>query len=180
MLAVVCSVAACEAPKTDQTPRAELKKLTGNTFELVPAEGQYPYCLAFTQSQAGVMRQLTMTHENKSMRCVAGEPIGKVSYRVPINEGRVKVHIFFSDQKLDAGSIARQLYEHKGDPSFNPLDLRLPGSVFVHSIPFTPTQEDVAKVGGEIGAGGEIQEPADAGTNEAPPEGGGAVDPQAP
>jgi hypothetical protein len=146
--------------------------VSGNTFELIPAEGQLRYCLVFTRSETGVIRQLTMTHENRSVSCEAQKPIGGIRYRIPVNEGPVKVHIFFSDQPLNAGALAQDLYERKGDPSFHPIDLRLPGKVVVQTLEFTPTEAMPVQVGGQIGAGGAIVPGGDGG-----PEGAAAAGP---
>jgi hypothetical protein len=169
-LTSLCLVTACDKDK-GPPPRAELRQVTGNTFELVPAEGQLKYCLVFTRSESGVIRQLTMTHGNRSVQCEARKPIGGVRYRVPLNEGSVKVHVFFSDQPLNAGSLAQDLYERKGDPSFHPIDLRLPGQVFVQTLEFQPQEAAPAMVGGQIGAGGAIIAPADPDAGQGPQPG---------
>ncbi|MBX5483307.1 MAG: hypothetical protein IRZ16_15910 [Myxococcaceae bacterium] len=159
----------CSHPQEERPPRAELRRITGNTFELLPTQAAVPtgkdgqrYCLVFTQASTGVIRQLTMTQENKSVRCAPGEPIGHVRYRIPVEEGPVRVHIFFSDQKLNAGSIAAQLYEHKGDPSFHPMDLRLPGDVVVETLEFRPKTPggSAPEVGARVGPSGEIERTA--------------------
>lgn len=161
-LTSLCLAAACDKDK-EPTVRAELRQLTGNTFELFPAEAQLKYCLVFTRSETGVIRQLTMTHGNRSVTCEARQPIGGIRYRIPVNEGPVKIHIFFSDQPLNAGALAQDLYERKGDPSFQPIDLRLPGKVVVQTLEFTPSEGTPAQVGGQIGAGGAIVGGADGG-----------------
>src|SRR4051794_14526292 len=84
----VLLVAACAAGCPDSKPaagphRVELKRLSGTTVELVPTSGQMPFCMLYTISDKGVVRQLTMTRENKSVRCEAGQPIGGVPYRIP-------------------------------------------------------------------------------------------------
>jgi hypothetical protein len=168
---------ACDKVKKEQLPpvRAELREMTGDTFEIIPTSGQFPYCLIFTRSESGVVRQLTMTHGNRSVACEPGKPIGGVRYRVPTNEGRVKIHVFFSDQRLSAASIAQDLYERKGDPSFQPMDLRLPGKVYVQTFEFHPQPPTEETSGVRIGAGGQL-EPPRLGASGAGGMAGGAAD----
>lgn len=183
-LAVWCfgSFAACQQ---HQQPAAavEVREVEGNTFELVPhldKGSPYKFCLVFTRSQTGVVRQLTMTRENMSLPCLDGTPIAKVKFRAPVDEGEVKVHTFLSDQKLNASSIAMQLYERKGDPSFHPMDLRLPGNVKVFTADFKPrpAEEGAPTVGGKIGEKGKIVPPApDAGTAAPAPVDAGTAAP---
>ena len=117
----------------------ELRRISGDTVQVVPTEGQMPYCLVFTHSGKGVVRQLTMSKGNVSVRCPAGEPVLGQAYRIPVEEGPVKVHVFFSDQRLEAASVANQLNE-MSNPSFNPIDFRLPGKVVVETIDFIPSE----------------------------------------
>ena len=154
-LTSICVFAGCEKEK-GPAARGELRQVTGNTFEIIPAEGQLKHCLVFTRSETGVIRQLTMTHGNRSVPCEEGKPIGGIRYRVPVSEGPVKIHIFFSDQPLNAGALAQDLYERKGDPSFQPIDLRLPGKVVVQTLELQPSEAMPAQVGAQIGAGGAI------------------------
>lgn len=140
--------------------RAELHRLGGNTIELVPTEGQLPYCLIFTTSGRGVIRQLTMTRENRSVPCEAGKAIGGTTYRIPIDEGAIKVVIFFSDRKLNATSIAEQIVEMTGRSSFNAMDLRLPGQVNTEVLEFSPEEAPSPTVGGIVGPGGTLREGA--------------------
>lgn len=177
--AVLTGWACKQQPRTPPAPRAELRAQANNTFEIVPVDGSLPrsaegdlFCLVFTRSESGVIRQLTMTHENKSMRCEPGKPIGNVTFRVPPGEGAVKVHVFLSDQKLNAGSIAEQLYESRTQPTFQPMDLRVPGNVAVQTLEFAPAEGDgtAPTLGGRIGASGEILPPPqpDAGATPTP------------
>ncbi len=119
--------------------RVELRRISGDTVQLVPSEGQMPYCLALTHSEKGVVRQLTMSKNNVSVKCPAGEPVLGQAYRIPAEEGPVKIHIFFSDQRLEAASVANQLNE-MANPSFSPIDFRLPGNVVVETIDFIPSE----------------------------------------
>jgi hypothetical protein len=154
--------------------RASLRELAGDRIEVLPGDGQLPYCLAFTRSATGVLRQLTMTHENRSVRCAANEPVGKVSYRIPVDEGQVQVLLFLSDQKLMAGSVAQQLYELPQDQRPTPMNLRLPGQVRVETLAFTPRRDPGGTVGGVVQPGGEV---TPATTGLPPPTDGGVPTP---
>ncbi|MCI0572174.1 MAG: hypothetical protein L0Y66_15570 [Myxococcaceae bacterium] len=150
-------VSACEGTPRAQSKRAELRRLGGDRVEIVPAKDQLPYCLAFTRSSTGVLRQLTMTHENKSVRCNAGEPMGNVSYRIPVEEGDVSLYVFLSDQKLNAGSVSQQLYEMPTNQRFTPINLRLPGQVFVETLSFAPEKDSEVAVGAVVKPGGQLE-----------------------
>ena len=156
----------CPQGTTGKTPpagRAELRILNGSTLEVAPTEGQLPYCLLFTITEAGqppTIRQLTMTHENKSVPCEANRAIGGISYRIPIEEGKIRILVFFSDSKLSAGSVAQQIYElAANNPKWNTLDLRLPGKVFVQTLEFDPQPDRPVAAGGVVGSTGTVQEP---------------------
>lgn len=149
--------------------RAELRVLNGSTIEVAPTEGQLPFCLLFTITEHGkppTIRQLTMTHENKSVPCEANRAIGGISYRIPIEEGKIRVLTFFSDRKLVAGSVAQQIYElASNNPRWNTLDLRLPGEVRVETLEFDPQPDRPSQSGGVVGSSGSVGgEGADAGT----------------
>ncbi len=123
------------------TQRVELRRISGDTVQIVPGEGQLPYCLVFTHSGKGIVRQLTMSKNNVSVKCGPGEPVLGQVYRIPVEEGPVKIHVFFSDQRLEAASVANQLND-MANPSFNPIDFRLPGKVVVETIDFIPSQSN--------------------------------------
>ncbi len=152
------ALAACTSQPTPHVARAGLNKLTGNTFEVVPAAEQMPYCLLYTITEdvrPPIIRQLTMTHENKSVPCEAGKPVGGVTYRVPVDEGKIRVLLFFSDQKLNAGSVGQQLWELSAtNPHFLPMELRLPGKVLVEAMEFTPAAEAASTTGTVISKDG--------------------------
>jgi hypothetical protein len=126
------------ARSSPPTHRVELRRISGDTIQVIPSEGQLPYCLVLTYSDKGITRQLTISKSNMSVRCPAGEPVLGQAYRIPVEEGAVKVHIFFSDQRLEAGSVANQLTD-MAKLSFSPIDLRLPGKVVVETLDFIPT-----------------------------------------
>jgi hypothetical protein len=134
-LALLAGCARSSAP----VHRVEVRRISGDTVQIVPSEGQMPYCLVFTHSNKGVVRQLTMSKNNVSVKCPPGEPVLGQAYRIPADEGPVKIQIFFSDQRLEAGSVANQLNE-MSSPSWNPIDFRLPGKVVVETIDFIPNE----------------------------------------
>jgi hypothetical protein len=157
-IAAALALTLCACPNPPQAPahRAEVRKTGANTVELVPSAGQLPFCLVYTVSHTGQIRQLTMTRENKSVKCEAGQPIGGVTYRIPLDEGAVKIHIFFSDQKLVAASVAQQVLEIRDNPKWSQLDLRLPGKVNMEVLDFEPSGQAPITTGGLIGDAGEL------------------------
>lgn len=160
VLAALGLLAACAVEKKAETgARVTLKRLTGTSFELVPGEGQHPHCLVFTLAANGVIRQLTMSRENVSYSCPAGKPIGGHSYRVPLDEGMVKVQVLFSSQKVNAASVAQQLLDLRDRAQISSIDLRLPGKAAVETISFTPEAESPPPMGGLLGKDGTPDEP---------------------
>lgn len=159
---------ACAQEKSAPARRAEIRKLTGDTIELLPSKGQLPYCLIFTASAGGVVRQLTMARPNVSIRCEVGRPIGKVSYRIPIDEGAIKALVFFSDRRLNAASVAEQVVEMTSRPAFNAMDFRLPGQVTTEILEFAPQQEGNPTVGEIVGPRGSGDTSRDAGLEPKP------------
>jgi hypothetical protein len=149
-------VAFAGCARQPQAPaRVELRRISGDTIQLVPTEGQLPYCLAFTHSQHGVTRQLTISKTNVSVQCPVGQPVLGQSYRVPVEEGKVHVFVLLSDQRLQAASVVDQITE-MDKPSFTPMDLRLPGRVIVETIDFTPVaggQPTTGELVGGVDAG---------------------------
>jgi len=137
---VLALLSAC-ARSTAPTHRVEIRRISGDTVQVIPTEGQMPYCLVFTQSGKGVVRQLTISKTNVSVKCSPGEPVLGQAYRIPVEEGPVKINVFFSDQRLEAASVANQLNE-MANPSFNPIDFRLPGNVVVERLDFIPAQSE--------------------------------------
>lgn len=136
VLALVGILAGC-ARSSGPTARVELRKLSGDTMQIVPTDDSLPYCLVFTQSAKGITRQLTISKSNLSVKCPTGQPVLGQTYRIPVDEGPVKVHVFLSDQRLEAISVANQLTE-MSQLSFNPIDMRLPGRVVVQTLAFSP------------------------------------------
>ncbi len=124
-----------QAPSTH---RVELRKVGGELVEIVPLQGTPPNCLAFSISESGVVRQLTMNAENTSFVCTAGRPIGDGPFRIPAREGKVRIYVLFGDQPLEAQPIAEQIHELSGKPDFSVLDLRAPGRIVTERVDFAP------------------------------------------
>lgn len=130
---------ACRAPAPPaHAPRVDLVPKSNGAFELVPRPGQHPHCLVFSLSKAGVLRQLTMPADNRSLRCEPSKPIGGVAYRVPPSEGPVRLVVLFSSEPLMAPSIAQQLLDLRGREVFTAMDLRAPGQVALSLHDFVP------------------------------------------
>lgn len=163
LVAVVAVLAGCtKAPPPAR--RATLQRTGGTTFELLPAEGQYEHCLAYTVSRSGLIRQLTMSRRNESFHCKPGEPVGGHAFRVPLNEGPVKVYVLFSSMEVNAASVSQQILDARDRQKLNVMDMRLPGAATLDTLDFTP-EEDVAPVmGGELGADAGVADEVDAGS----------------
>jgi hypothetical protein len=149
-------VACNESKPPPKVVRASVKRTGPATMEVIPAEGQLPYCMLFTMSEKGVIRQLTLTRENRSIKCDANRPVANTSFRVPVQEGQVRVYIFFSDDRIPAGSVAQQLYDLRDRERVTAMDLRLPGRVFVETLDFSPETGEPEQTGGVVGAGGVV------------------------
>jgi hypothetical protein len=158
------ALAGCEKSTGAQVKRVQLRRTGGTTFELLPAEGQHEHCLAYTVSRGGLMRQLTMSRKNESFHCPAGQAIGSHAFKVPLNEGPVKVFVLFSSLPVNAGSVSQQLLDSGNRQAVNVMDLRLPGAAAMETLDFTPEEDVAATMGEELGA--------DAGTPTTPPDGG--------
>jgi hypothetical protein len=130
-------VVGCEGRPPQGAHRLELRKLPGDLVELVPREGNPPYCLVYSIAERGTIRQLTMNETNDSFECPAGAAIGDAKYSIPKSEGKARIFAVFTDQKLSATTVATQIGD-LGTPSFSPLDLRIPGKAVSDVIEFTP------------------------------------------
>jgi len=168
-VAVLVLVAGCTDDKTKSGPpaRAQVRKVSGSTMEIVPTEGQLPYCLVYTVSQKGIIRQLTMTRENRSIKCEAGRPIANTSFRVPMEEGPVKVYILFSDQRVQAGSIAQQIMDKQNQDRMTAMDFRLPGQAFLERLEFIPEEGGTPVTGGVVEPNGTVDPGTAGGTGGA-------------
>lgn len=162
-LAALClSVLGCEKPAPSAPTRASLTRVGGTTFQLVPGEGQLPYCLAYTVSKAGLTRQLTMSRSNQSFDCPAGKPVGNRSFKVPLGEGPVKVFVFFTSQPVNAASVSQQILDASDRQALSVMNMRLPGKASLDVLEFAPEEDVAPQVGGlvELDGGAEA---ADAG-----------------
>jgi hypothetical protein len=154
-----------------QAPRAEIRSVGGSTVEIVPTPGQLPYCLLYTLSERGVIRQLTMTRENRSIKCDTGKPIANTSFLIPATEGKVKAYVIFSDKRIQAGPVGQQLYELRDKERITAIDMRLPGRVFVETLEFMPKEAPTPMTGGMVDSAGEAKPPPPTGGTPAQPEG---------
>ena len=139
---LLSAAVACKSdPKPENAPRALLREVGPSLVEIAPKEGQPPFCLAFTAAQNGVVRQLTMSPENESLRCDANRPIGDTTYRIPPAEGAVQVYVVLSDQVLDAGSVGDGLHSAvRAGRRATAMDLRAPGQVLLERLEYSPTR----------------------------------------
>jgi hypothetical protein len=152
-------LSSCSQPEGHGGRRAEIREVGPATVKLLPAAGQLPFCIAFTASERGVVRQLTMTEDGLSLPCKAGEPVGGVTYRIPPEEGKVRIYVIFSDQQVKVVSMAWQMHElvRAGRP-LTAMDLRAPGAVQLETLEFAPSakaepvEADGGTVGGDAGA----------------------------
>lgn len=152
----------CEKAASAPLRRVALQRTGGTTFELAPGEGQQEHCLAYTVTKSGLMRQLTMSRKNESFHCPAGQAIGGRSFKVPLEEGPVKVFVLFTSQPVNAGSVSQQLLELADRQHPSVMELRLPGTASLEVLDFAP-QEDVQPTLGEalgLDAGVDAGQPA--------------------
>jgi hypothetical protein len=111
------------------------------TIEIIPSPGQLDHCLVYTESEKGVIRQLTMSFEDQSVACEAGKPIGGEKYKIPVKEGKVRAYVIFSDRPLKGSSVAAQLNEAWSNKrTLTAMDLRAPGQVAIETLEFTPSK----------------------------------------
>ncbi|MFT3706602.1 MAG: hypothetical protein QM817_02940 [Archangium sp.] len=151
IVALAVTLAACD-DKPAPTKRATLNRTGGTTFEIVPSPGQQPFCLAYTVSRSGLTRQLTMSRSNQSFECTAGKPLGKHAFKVPLNEGPVRVYIFFTSQAVNAASVSQQLLDAPDRQALQVMNMRLPGVAVLEALDFTPEEDVAAEVGEVLGA----------------------------
>lgn len=144
---LLLSVVACEKAAAVVTKRAAISRTGGTTFEIVPTEAQYPYCIAYTVSRSGLTRQLTMSRGNQSYECAAGRPVGGHSYKVPLNEGPVRVFVFFTSQAVHAASISQQILDAPDRQKLSVMNMRLPGQANLEVLDFAPEEDVAAEVG---------------------------------
>ena len=173
----VCAgvVAGCDSGPKTASKRVELRQVSGALVQLVPSEGQHPYCLAYTISEKGVVRQLTLMRDNLSVDCPAGQPIRNRTFRIPLEEGKVKIYVVFSDQRLNAGSIAEQISNLAPRGRISGMDFRAPGVVQLETLEFTPGEGAPVETGAVVTPDGGAA-PADAGTPPAVDAGAAPAD----
>jgi hypothetical protein len=144
---LLVAAVACEKPVTAAARRASIARTGGTTFEIIPAEGQHGYCLAYTVSRSGLTRQLTMSRNNQSYECAAGRPIGGHPYKMPLNEGPVRVYVFFTSQAVNAASVSQQILDATDRQALTVMNMRLPGQASLEVLDFAPEQDIAAEVG---------------------------------
>lgn len=160
-------VVGCEKSPSGPMRRASLNRTGGTTFEIVPSEGQHPHCLAYTVSRSGLTRQLTMSGANQSFDCAASRPVGGHAYKVPINEGPVRVYVFFTSQRVNAAAVSQELIDAPDRQALAVMNMRLPGSVALEVLDFVPEPDVPAEIGTVVGE--------DAGEPSTKDEDGGAL-----
>lgn len=166
-LVLLCGLCltACEEKSSAPSKRATLHRTGGTTFEIVPSPGQLPHCLAYTVSKSGLTRQLTMSRSNQSFECTAGKPIGAHAYKVPLNEGPVRVYVFFTSQPVHAASVSQQILDAPDRQALSVMNMRLPGQAALEVLDFTPEEDVAAEEGAVLGA---VDAGTSAGTDAGP------------
>lgn len=149
---LLITVAACKKSAQGVPDRATLNRVGGASFELLPAEGQYPYCLIYSVSRTGLTRQLTMSDSNQSFQCSPGRPVGGRPYKVPLEEGPVRIYVFFTSQSVHAASISQQIIEASNRQALSVMSMRIPGQAALEVLDFTPEEEVAPQVGGLVGS----------------------------
>lgn len=142
-LATLLALAGCgksAPPSSSSSQRVTLVQKGPAQIELLPAEGQPPFCLVFTIAEKGPIRHLTMLEDRLAPDCPAGAPIAGNVFRIPPREGKVKIFVVFSDRALEADPIARQISDLVSQQQpVTAMDLRAPGRVVVETLEFTPS-----------------------------------------
>ncbi len=151
VMSLVAMISSCAKAPEAADNRVTLRRTGGTTFQIVPGEGQLPYCLAYTVSRTGLTRQLTMSKSNQSFACEPNAPIGKRTFRVPQSEGPVKVHVLFTSQPINAASVSQDLLDAKDRQTPSAMNLRLPGKASLNTIDFVPEEDVVPEIGVMLG-----------------------------
>lgn len=182
-MVAMLSVVGCKKDAPPEQPkRIALNALGDDRVEFVPGDGQFPYCHIFTRSDSGVLRQLTMTQDNLSLPCPAGEPVGQVSFRVPVDEGPVTALVLFTDQQVNGASMGLQLLDLPTSQAPTAWNLRVPGRAVTEIIRFTPKASTAAPsapstTGAPVGSDGTPIKPAPDADAVAPASGDAAGEP---
>jgi hypothetical protein len=140
VVGIALALVACDGKRAPEAAsRVRIELVSPGEIRLVPEVQQLPNCLAFTASDAGVVRLLTMNEAGAAAPCPAGQPIGGVSFRIPKQEGHVRIIVVFADTAVESRAIAAEVRElaTRGKPVTG-MDLRAPGNVAVGTIDFTP------------------------------------------
>ena len=135
----VGALVACKSASSTPPARFSLEALGGERFALVPLPGQLPYCLAYTVSERGVLRQLVRPVDERAPACPAGERIGGTVFRAPHEEGTVKALVLFASEPLRAKTISTQLGELKNPGAVRAVDIRAPGETALGVLEFHPS-----------------------------------------
>jgi hypothetical protein len=154
---LVFGLGCTEKPAPTPRHRVILERTGGTTFRLVPTEGQLPYCLVYTVNRSGLTRQLTMSPLNTSFECQPGQPIGKHPFRVPLDEGAVKIHVIFTSQPVNAGSVSQQILEAADRQALQVMNMRLPGHAAIETLDFLPEEDTPPTVGGVVERDGSVR-----------------------
>jgi len=130
-----------DKPQAPTSQRVTLVQKGPAQIELLPTEGQPPYCFVFTIAEKGPIRHLTLLEDKLSPDCPAGQPIAGNVFRIPPREGKVKILVIFSDRPLEADSMAAQINDliNQKQP-ITAMDLRAPGRVVIDTLEFTPSK----------------------------------------
>jgi hypothetical protein len=162
VVGLLITAVACEKQPTAPSRRAQISRTGGTTFEIIPTEGQYGYCLAYTVSRSGLTRQLTMSRSNMSYECASGRPVGGHAYKMPLNEGPVRVYVFFTSQAVNAATISQQILDASDRQALTLMNMRLPGQANLEVLDFTPEEDVAPQIGGlvEVDAGTVAEAPA--------------------
>ncbi len=171
---VAISLGCSNTPSTPQK-RVTLRRVGGTSFELIPNPETLPYCLAYTVSKRGLTRQLTMSKKNLSFECKPGRPIGGISYRVPLDEGPVKIHVVLTSQQVNAAAVTQDILDAENRLALSVMNMRLPGVAAVETIDFDPSQDVEAQIGGVVELDGGI-EPTQASPQQHSPDAATPVD----
>ena len=94
----------CDQKREGPMRHVELRTLSGNRVELVPAEGKPPYCLAFSVAE----RARPAAHHESGKR-VLGLPAGKARRRRAVSNpqrGGESASTSLLDDRLRANSVA--------------------------------------------------------------------------
>ncbi len=144
LLVLACSVwlSGCSKPApSSRSQRVVLVQKDSSSFELIPSEGQPPYCHVFTIAARGTIRQHTASDDGLSLDCPAGAAIAGTAFRLSARNGKAKVYVIFSDRVLDSNTLSVQIQEFvEQNQAVTAVDLRAPGRVVVETLEFEPSR----------------------------------------